>query len=59
MTYEEVGKALQMAEGAIKVAVHRLRRRLVDLMREQIAQTVQSPAELEEELQHLRTLFSA
>lgn len=58
MTYAEVGEALQMSEGAVKVAVHRLRRRLGDLLREQIAQTVQSPAELEEEMQHLRRLFS-
>jgi len=59
MTYEEVGRVLQMAEGAVKVAVHRLRRRLGDLLREQIAQTVHTPAELEEELRHLRTLFSS
>lgn len=57
-TYGEVGRALQMSEGAVKVAVHRLRRRLGEVMREQIAQTVQSPAELEEEVQHLRALFS-
>ena len=58
LTYAEVGKVLQMAEGAVKVAVHRLRRRFGDLLREQIAQTVNTPAELKEELQHLRTLFS-
>jgi len=58
LTYVEVGEALQMAEGAVKVAVHRLRRRFRDLLREQIAQTVHTPAELEEELQHLRTLFA-
>lgn len=59
MTYEEVGRVLQMGEGAVKVAVHRLRRRLGDLLREQIAQTVHTPGELEEELRHLRTLFSS
>jgi len=58
LTYAEVGEVLQMAEGAVKVAVHRLRRRFRDLLRKQIAQTVHTPAELEEELQHLRTLFS-
>jgi len=58
VTYGQVGDALQMTEGAVKVAVHRLRRRFGDLLREQIAQTVQCPAELDEELQHLRTLFS-
>ncbi len=59
MTYEEVGRVLEMADGAVKVAVHRLRRRLGDLLREQIAQTVHTPAELEEELRYLRTLFSS
>ncbi len=59
MTYEEVGRVLQMAEGAVKVAVHRLRRRLGNLLREQIAQTVHTPAELDEELRYLRTVFSS
>ncbi len=58
VTYQEVGDALQMAEGTVKVAVHRLRRRFGGVLRGQIAQTVQSPVELEEELHHLRSLFS-
>ena len=48
-----------MTEGAVKVAVHRLRRRYRDLLREQVAQTVHSAADLEEELRNLRVVFSA
>ncbi len=39
--------------GAINVAVHRLRHRFGALLREQVAQTVDSNAEIEEELRHL------
>ena len=40
------------------VAVHRLRRRYRDLLREQVAQTVHTPADLEEELRSLQAAFS-
>ena len=36
-TYREVGKELSMSEGAVKVAVHRLRRRYRKLLKEEIA----------------------
>jgi RNA polymerase sigma-70 factor (ECF subfamily) len=45
-----------MSEGAVKVAVHRLRQRYRELLRAEIADTVASPAEVEEEL---RALFRA
>jgi len=45
-----------MSEGAVKVAAHRLRRRYRELLREEIAQTVATPAEVEGEL---RDLFAA
>jgi len=46
-----------MTEGAIKVAVHRLRRRYRELLREEIAQTVASPEEIDEEIRHLFAAF--
>ena len=58
MTYAEVGAALQMTEGAVKVAVHRLRRRYRERLREQVAQIISNPAEMEDELRHLREIFS-
>jgi RNA polymerase sigma-70 factor (ECF subfamily) len=42
-----------MSEGAIKVAVHRLRQRYGELVRAEIEQTVASPEEVDEELHYL------
>lgn len=39
-SYAEIASALEMSEAAVKVAVHRLRRRFGRVLREQIAQTV-------------------
>jgi RNA polymerase sigma-70 factor (ECF subfamily) len=47
---------LGLSEGAIRVAVHRLRRRYRQLLREEIGQTLADPAQVEEEM---RVLFSA
>ena len=52
-SYAEVAGALQMSEGAVKVAVHRLRRRYGELIRAEVAQTVGGPEEVEEELHYL------
>ncbi len=42
-----------MTEGAVKVAVHRLRLRYGELLREEIARTTGSPDEVDEELRYL------
>jgi RNA polymerase sigma factor (sigma-70 family) len=52
-SYQEIAAELEMTEGAVKVAVHRLRRRYRDLVREEIAQTVAGPEDVDEELRHL------
>ena len=54
--YRRVADQLGMTEGAVRVAVHRLRRRYRELLKEQIAQTVGSPEEVDDEL---RELFAA
>ncbi|MGB8169860.1 MAG: sigma-70 family RNA polymerase sigma factor [Chthoniobacteraceae bacterium] len=54
--YEEIAIRLGTTAGALKVAVHRLRDRYRTLLREEIARTVGSAAEVDEEL---RQLFSA
>ena len=54
--YRDVAAALGMTEGAVKVAVHRLRRRYRELVRDEIAQTVTTEAEVDEEI---RDLFAA
>ena len=45
-----------LGEGAARVAVHRLRARYRELLREHIRRTVGSPEQVDEEIQHL---FSA
>jgi RNA polymerase sigma-70 factor (ECF subfamily) len=42
-----------MTEGAVKVAVHRLRQRYRGLLRYTIADTVSGPEEVEDELRYL------
>jgi RNA polymerase sigma-70 factor (ECF subfamily) len=53
-THAAAGAALGLSEGAVKVAVHRLRRRYRELLREEIAHTVADPADVDEEIQYLR-----
>jgi RNA polymerase sigma-70 factor (ECF subfamily) len=51
--YEELARKLGISEGAVKSAVHRLRQRYRQLLRDEIAQTVAGPGEVDEELRHL------
>ena len=53
-SYAALAAELETTEGAVKVAIHRLRRRYRDLLREEIAHTVGDPSEIEGELRHLR-----
>jgi len=53
LSYADTAKQLGMSEGAVKVAVHRLRRHFRDLVHDEIAQTVASPEEIADELSHL------
>jgi len=56
--YRKLGAQLALSEGAVKAAAHRLRRRYRELLREEIANTVSGPAEVEEELQQLFAALS-
>jgi RNA polymerase sigma-70 factor (ECF subfamily) len=51
--YAELAPQLGLSEAAVKVAVHRLRQRYRALLRETIAETVNTPAEVDDELRHL------
>lgn len=51
--YAEVGAQLGLSEGALRVAVHRLRQRYRELLRAEVADTVSSAEEVEEELRYL------
>lgn len=57
-SYVEVAARLGMEPNALKVAVHRLRKRFRDQLRQEVARTVSSPAEVDEELVYLRSLLS-
>ena len=54
--YAEIATRLGTTAGAVKVAVHRLRQRYREVLRAEIADTVTSPAEVEDEI---RNLFAA
>jgi RNA polymerase sigma-70 factor (ECF subfamily) len=51
--YATLASKLAMTEGSVKVAVHRLRQRYRQLLRDEIANTVAKPEEVEEELRYL------
>jgi RNA polymerase sigma-70 factor (ECF subfamily) len=53
LTYAAAGTRLGMTESAVKTAAFRLRRRYRDLIRDEIAQTVSTPEELNQELESL------
>jgi RNA polymerase sigma factor (sigma-70 family) len=52
-TYSEIGTGLRMTETAIKTAVHRMRQRYGQILREEIANTVERPGEIEEEIRYV------
>lgn len=56
--YREVAAALGMSEGAVKVAVHRLRRQFRDALVAEIAETVADPADVDGEIAHLMRAVS-
>jgi RNA polymerase sigma factor (sigma-70 family) len=57
--YADMAAKLGHNEPAVRMAVHRLRKRFRELFREEIAQTVADPAEVEEEIRHLLAALSA
>lgn len=57
--FEAAAAALGMEEGAVRVALHRLRKRYRDLLLEEVAKTVEDDADVKEEVTHLLGLFAA
>ncbi len=49
----ETAARLAMTDGAVKVAVHRLRQRYRELLRAEIAETVTDPSDVDVEMRHL------
>jgi len=56
-SFAQLGEEFGMSEAAVKSAVQRMRQRHRELLREEIAQTVTRPEEIEEELRHFRSLL--
>jgi RNA polymerase sigma-70 factor (ECF subfamily) len=56
-SYDELARLLQMKETAVRVAVHRLRRRFAELVREEVAETLSGADDIEEEIRYLISCF--
>jgi RNA polymerase sigma-70 factor (ECF subfamily) len=59
LSYPALGTQLRLTAGAVKVAVHRLRARYRELLRAEVALTVSSASEVDDELRHLIAVLSA
>ncbi len=57
-SYAEVGHEFGLSEGGVKSAVHRLRKRFRDHLTRIIAETVHTEEDIDEEIQHLFSVFS-
>jgi RNA polymerase sigma factor (sigma-70 family) len=57
--YAQAAQALSLEEGAVRVAVHRLRQRYRRLLRDEIAQTLADPDQVAEELKALQAILAA
>ena len=56
--YAALAHEMNTSEGALKVAIHRLRKRYRELFRQEIADTVADPAEVESELRFLAAVLT-
>jgi RNA polymerase sigma factor (sigma-70 family) len=56
--YADLAREMNTSEGALKVAIHRLRKRYRELLRQEIADTVADPAEVESELRYLAAVLT-
>jgi len=57
--YPEIAARLGMSEETLRVAVHRLRKRYRQMLRDEIAHTVAAESEVTGELEYLRRVFSS
>jgi RNA polymerase sigma factor (sigma-70 family) len=53
VSYQELSKTLGVPDAAVKRLLHRLRVRYRELLREEVAQTVERPEDVDDELRHL------
>jgi RNA polymerase sigma factor (sigma-70 family) len=58
LTYREIGLRLGLTEEAVKKTAQRLRRRYQELFRDEVADTLADPGDLEDEVRHLCSVMS-
>jgi RNA polymerase sigma-70 factor (ECF subfamily) len=56
-SYKEIAMDLNLSEGSIKVAAHRLKRKYRDALREEIAQTIENAEDIDDEMRYLLTVL--
>ncbi|MBX3745555.1 MAG: sigma-70 family RNA polymerase sigma factor [Verrucomicrobiae bacterium] len=56
--HAQIAAPLGMTVVAVRVTLHRLRQRLHDLLRQTVAATLENPAEIDDELRHLRQVLA-
>jgi len=59
LTYADAARNLGTTEGTIRVTVSRMRQRYRELLRSVLAMTLDSPHEVDDELEHLRAALRA
>lgn len=59
LSQADAAQQLGVSEGAVKVAIHRLRQRFRETVKAEIAQTVHDPADVDDELRHLLAVLAA
>lgn len=57
LSYAAMGEQMGMTENAVKVTVHRMRQRYGELLRAEVAETVESPDGINEELRYLVSII--
>jgi RNA polymerase sigma-70 factor (ECF subfamily) len=59
VSYAEIAQEWGVGESAVRVAVHRLRRRFGAVLREEVGRTVADPGDVEAEVRHLLTVAAS
>lgn len=59
VSYSNIAKKLAVTETEVKRLLHRMRQRYRDLLRDEVAQTVERPADVDEEIRYLCVVLAA
>jgi RNA polymerase sigma factor (sigma-70 family) len=57
--YDAIAREWGVGESAVRVALHRLRRRFGEVLREEIGRTVDGPEDVDDELRHMREVLGS